>query len=83
MRARVGDMPLLVPGVGAQGGDVDAVVRAGCTANGRGLVISSSRAILYAGSGTDFATASRAVAQALVDDINRVRRGDSSTYVTR
>jgi orotidine-5'-phosphate decarboxylase len=73
VRGRVGDMPLLVPGVGAQGGDVEAVMRNGCTADGRGLMVSSSRAILYAGSGEDFAQAARAAAQALRDEINRHR----------
>lgn len=74
VRAIVGDMPVLVPGVGAQGGDVEAVVREGSTDDGTGLVISSSRAILYAGSGEDFADAARSAARALVDAINRHRR---------
>ena len=74
VRAIVGEMPVLVPGVGAQGGDVEAVVREGSTADGTGLVISSSRAILYAGSGEDFADAARVAARALVDAINRHRR---------
>ena len=73
VRQRVGDMPLLVPGVGAQGGDVEAVVRHGKTAAGSGLLISSSRAILYAGSGADFAIAARGAARALRDAINRCR----------
>ena len=73
VRRRVGDLPLLVPGVGAQGGDVEAVVRNGCTADGTGLMISSSRAILYAGSGEDFANAARRAATALRDEINRWR----------
>ncbi|HET7925794.1 MAG TPA: orotidine-5'-phosphate decarboxylase, partial [Rhodanobacteraceae bacterium] len=47
VRAIVGDMPLLVPGVGAQGGDVEAVVKNGATKDGTGLIVSSSRAILY------------------------------------
>src|SRR5207342_1869389 len=47
VRAIVGDMPLLVPGVGAQGGDVAAVVHNGKNSNGAGLIVSSSRAILY------------------------------------
>ncbi|MDP4607881.1 MAG: orotidine-5'-phosphate decarboxylase, partial [Burkholderiaceae bacterium] len=47
-------VPLLIPGVGAQGGDAQATVQAGATANGM-AVINSSRAILYASSGTDFA----------------------------
>jgi orotidine-5'-phosphate decarboxylase len=73
VRSRVGDLPLLVPGVGAQGGDVAAVVRNGKTMHGTGLMISSSRAILYAGDGDDFADAARAVASALRDEINRHR----------
>ena len=73
VRALVGDLPFLVPGVGAQGGDVEAVVNSGKTADGGGLVISSSRAILYAGNGEDFADASRAAAQELRDTINRYR----------
>jgi orotidine-5'-phosphate decarboxylase len=73
VRALVGDLPFLVPGVGAQGGDVEAVVANGKTADGSGLVISSSRAILYAGNGEDFADAARAAAQDLRDTINRYR----------
>jgi len=74
VRALVGDMPLLVPGIGAQGGDVEAVVRHGRTADDTGLMISSSRAILYAGSGEDFALKARAATQALRDAINRHRQ---------
>ena len=73
VRAIVGDMPFLVPGVGAQGGDVAAVVANGKTAEGGGLLVSSSRAILYAGNGEDFADAARAAAQALRDEINSYR----------
>ncbi len=73
VRAIVGDMPLLVPGVGAQGGDVEAVVANAKTADGSGLVISSSRAILYASHGDDFADAAAAAARALRDAINRYR----------
>ena len=69
VRAIVGDMPLLIPGIGAQGGDIDATVKAGCIsgAPGTGMMINSSRAILYASSGTDFAKAARAVAQSTRD----------------
>ncbi|MGC3981379.1 MAG: orotidine-5'-phosphate decarboxylase [Steroidobacteraceae bacterium] len=73
VRAVVGDMPLLVPGVGAQGGDVKAMVTAGKTADGTGLVINSSRAVLYASAGDDFAQAARKVAQASRDEINLYR----------
>jgi orotidine-5'-phosphate decarboxylase len=73
VRALVGDLPFLVPGIGAQGGDVEAVLRNGRDRNGAGLVISSSRAILYASAGHDFADAARAAAQAQRDAINRYR----------
>jgi orotidine-5'-phosphate decarboxylase len=90
VRAIVGDMPILVPGIGAQGGDINAVVRAGTThpsstaapsrattpagttspsssattpaTSRRGLIINSSRAILYASDCADFASAARDVA---------------------
>lgn len=73
VRALIGDMPLLVPGIGAQGGDVEAVVRNGRTAAGTGLMINSSRAILYAGNGEDFAQAARTATLELRDAINRCR----------
>ena len=73
VRALVGDMPLLVPGVGAQRGDVAQVVQSGETAQGTGLIISSSRAILYASSGEDFAGAARAATQQLRGEINSSR----------
>ena len=66
-------LPLLIPGVGAQGGDVEAVVRNGKTADGTGLMISSSRAILYGSGGDDFADAARAATLALRDAINAFR----------
>ena len=69
VRAIVGDMSLLIPGIGAQGGDIDATVNAGRIAGapGTGMIINSSRAILYASSGADFAQAARAVAQSTRD----------------
>jgi orotidine 5'-phosphate decarboxylase subfamily 2 len=123
VRAIVGDMPILVPGIGAQGGDINAVIRAGTThpatrtrssaasqattsagttrpsssaasqattsagttrphsatashpadtpsTSHRGLIINSSRAILYASDGDDFATAARDAALATRDAIN-------------
>lgn len=73
VRAIVGDVPFLVPGVGAQGGDVEAVVTNAKTADGTGLIVSSSRAILYASSGDGFADAARDAAKALRDEINRYR----------
>src|SRR5262249_15208237 len=51
VRAVVGDLPILVPGIGAQGGDLEATVRAGLNSAREGLLISVSRGILYASSG--------------------------------
>jgi orotidine-5'-phosphate decarboxylase len=73
VREIVGDMPLLIPGIGAQGGDVEATVRAGRSADGTGMMINSSRAILYASSDSDFADAARRVAVATRDQINQFR----------
>lgn len=74
VRALAGDLPLLVPGIGAQGGDVQASVIAGRTADGTGMLVNSSRAILYAGTGEDFAQAAAAAARRTRDEINRYRR---------
>ena len=76
VRELTGDMPLLVPGIGAQGGDIAATLAAGRTAKGAGLMINSSRAVLYAGvkDGEEgFAAAARRVALETRDAIN-VRR---------
>ena len=64
---------LLVPGIGAQGGDIEATIRAGATTTG-GLMINSSRAILYASSGEDFAEAARRVALDTRDAIHDARK---------
>jgi orotidine-5'-phosphate decarboxylase len=63
VRALAPTLPLLIPGVGAQGGDAQATVQAGWTAQGP-IIVSSSRAVLYASSGEDFAPAARAAALA-------------------
>jgi len=68
-----GDVPLLVPGIGAQGGDLEAVLKHGLNAERSGLIISSSRAILHAGSGNDFAEAAARAARETRDAINRRR----------
>ena len=70
IRGIVGEMPLLIPGIGAQGGDVEATVRNGKDAHGAGLMINSSRGILYASSGADFAAAAAGAARSLRDEIN-------------
>jgi orotidine-5'-phosphate decarboxylase len=65
--------PLLIPGVGSQGGDLEAAVRAGVTKFGDLAVINASRSILYASSGRDFARAARAEAKRLRTAMERVR----------
>lgn len=67
------DMPILVPGIGPQGGDLEAVVKYGVDARGEKALISSSRQILYASQGTDYADAARRQALELRDQINRYR----------
>lgn len=59
VRTAAPQLPILVPGMGFQGGDPRSAVEAGARPDGRGLMISSSRAIIYASSGADFADAAR------------------------
>ena len=66
------DMPLLIPGIGAQGGDLARSVKDGVDAHGEKAVISASRQVLYASRGDDFAGAARRSAQDLRDRINEV-----------
>jgi orotidine-5'-phosphate decarboxylase len=66
-------LPFLLPGVGAQGADVEATVRNALDEDGTGFIINSSRQILYASSGRDYARAARRAAEALRDEINRQR----------
>ena len=68
VRRVVGDMPLLVPGVGAQGGDVAQAVAAGRDSRGTGLMISASRSVLYASNGDDFAQAARGAVEHMMSD---------------
>ena len=64
------EMPLLIPGIGAQGGDLASAVRYGVDAEGEKAIISSSRQIIYASKGEDFAAAAREAALNLRDQIN-------------
>lgn len=73
IRAAAPNLPILVPGVGAQGGDLEASVRAGVDARGRGLLVSASRSVLYASADEDFADAARREALRLRDAINLAR----------
>jgi orotidine-5'-phosphate decarboxylase len=74
VRAIAGNMTFLVPGIGAQGGDVEKTVRAGLNSQKAGLIISSSRGIIFAGNGIDFATLSREETKKLREEINKYRR---------
>ena len=73
IRSLAPGLPFLVPGVGAQGGDLTAAVRHGPTSSGVGPVISASRSILYASGKVDFAEAACAAAIKMRDEINRMR----------
>lgn len=66
------EMPLLIPGIGAQGGDLAATVKCGIDAQGENAIIAVSRQILYASQGKDFAQAARHSAQELRDNINNL-----------
>jgi orotidine-5'-phosphate decarboxylase len=59
IRERVADMPLLIPGIGAQGGDIEAVVRASYADSQLRILINASRSVLYASPDRDFAEAAR------------------------
>ena len=69
------DMPILIPGVGKQGGDLFSAVRNGVDANKEKAIINSSRGIIYASKGKDFAEAARAEAMKVRDEINRCLKG--------
>jgi orotidine-5'-phosphate decarboxylase len=73
IRALAPDLPLLIPGIGAQGGDLTSAVRYGCDRHGEMAVINASRSILYASSGEDFADAARTAALNLKEEINTIR----------
>lgn len=73
VRSLAPNLTFLVPGIGAQGGDVEKTVRAGLNKQKTGLIISSARGIIFASNGTDFAERARAEAQKLKDGINKYR----------
>jgi orotidine-5'-phosphate decarboxylase len=67
------EMPILVPGIGAQGGDLEAAVKAGVDVHGERAIIAVSRAILYASNGDDYAAAAAKEAQLLRERMYAVR----------
>lgn len=82
VRGRAPGLPFLVPGVGAQGGDVDAVFAHGLDGEGAGLVVNASRSVIYAGDGDGFARAARNAATQLRDDMRRARDAVRSSAAT-
>jgi orotidine-5'-phosphate decarboxylase len=73
VRAVAPDLPFLVPGVGAQGGDLAMAVNEGLDRRGAGLLVASSRAIIYASNGEDWQAGPREAARGLRDSINGLR----------
>ncbi len=73
VRAIVGDMPILIPGIGAQGGEIAAIVSAGKNSRGWGMIISASRSIIFSSKGDDFARAAREATEQLRTEINKYR----------
>ena len=71
VRSIVGDMPILIPGVGAQNGDLEKTVRNGKNSKGAGMLIGAARAVIFASDGPDFAQAARAKAVELHDAIKK------------
>lgn len=73
LRGLCPDMPILVPGIGGQKGDLEAAVRAGVDSSGGGVIVNASRSILYASQGKDFATKARDRAEEMRATIERCR----------
>jgi orotidine-5'-phosphate decarboxylase len=73
VRSIIGDMPILIPGIGAQGGEVEATVTAGRDSRGMGMIINSSRGIIFASKGGDFAQVARVATETLGTQINTHR----------
>ncbi len=76
VRALVGDMPVLIPGIGAQGGEVAATIQAGKDSRGQGMIINSARGIIFASNAGDFAQAAKAATERLNAEI-------ANTFVAR
>jgi orotidine-5'-phosphate decarboxylase len=74
IREIIGDMPILIPGVGAQGGDVVETIKAGLNSKGEGIIINSSRAIIFADNSKDFADVAREKTLELHNQIINARK---------
>jgi orotidine-5'-phosphate decarboxylase len=68
------DLPILLPGIGAQGGDLERSLQLGCNDLGEGILVTVSRSVLYASDDLEFAGKSRDVAQEMRDEINKIRK---------
>lgn len=73
VRVAAPDVPILLPGVGAQGGDLEGSIGAGLDRTGAGLLVVAARQVMYASSGRDFAAAARAAASRLREQIESAR----------
>ena len=73
VRTIVGDMSLLIPGIGAQGGDVEKTVKAGRNSKNAGIMINSSRGIIFVSNKEDFAEKAGEEAVKLQKEINKYR----------
>ena len=73
VRRLVGDMPILIPGIGAQGGDIEKIISAGKNSRRQGMIVNSSRGIIFASKGADFAETARRETEKLRDLINQYR----------
>jgi orotidine-5'-phosphate decarboxylase len=73
VRAIVGDMPILIPGIGAQGGEISSTVNAGKDSRGWGMIINSSRGIIFASRQEDYQEAARTATAQLKAEVNRFR----------
>jgi orotidine-5'-phosphate decarboxylase len=73
VRQIAGDLPILIPGIGVQGGDLEQTVVYGLNSTGEGIIINASRSIIYAAKGDDFAQAAAAEAARLAAEIRRAR----------
>lgn len=76
------DLPLLIPGVGAQSGELEAFVPLGVDGRGRLAIINSSRAIIYASEGPDFAAAARREAAGLREAVNRILESEGKGWLS-
>lgn len=73
VRSIVGDMPILIPGIGTQGAEVAATVIAGKDSRGWGMIINSSRGIIFSSRGNDFAMCARKATEQLRKEVNKYR----------